>query len=182
MPQPKPSSARAARRRQPAKADAEASSGVAAVRELFARGVMLTTERLQEALDDAVQRGRMTRADAEELLASLVTVGRRQTDELIGELEALLGRSRRAGGDARKRARERTAQSTERMRREVERARRAAGLGDGFPISAYDELTASQITSSLDGLSAAELRNVRDYERRHGNRKTVLAAVERRLG
>ena len=33
----------------------------------------------------------------------------------------------------------------------------------------------------LDGLTPAELRRVRDYERRHGNRKSVPAAVERKL-
>jgi polyhydroxyalkanoate synthesis regulator phasin len=183
MPQPKTSSS-GQRKRQPPKAAAATDDGVrgiSAVRELLTRSVTLTTDRLQEALDDAVARGRMTRADAEELLASLVGAGRRQTEDLLAELEALLGRSRRAGGDARKRARDRTAQSTDRVRREVDRARRAAGLGDAFPISTYDELTAAQITSRLEELSAAELRKVRDYERRHGNRKTVLAAVERRL-
>ena len=77
--------------------------------------------------------------------------------------------------------RKRTQQATDRVTREVDRARRAAGLGSAFPITGYDELAAAQITSRLDGLTPAELRQVRDYERRHGNRKTVLSAVERKL-
>jgi hypothetical protein len=55
-------------------------------------------------------------------------------------------------------------------------------LGSSFPILAYDDLTAAQVIGRLEGLSAAELRKVRDYERRHANRKSVLAAIEKALG
>jgi polyhydroxyalkanoate synthesis regulator phasin len=122
--------------------------------------IVLTRERVQEVLDDAVERGRMTRDDATDLLAELVRRGRRQTDEL---LEGLLSAP------------------ADRVIREVDRARRAAGLGPAFPISGYDDLTAAQVTERLDGLTPAELRLVRDYERRNANRKSVLAAVERKL-
>ena len=46
--------------------------------------IVLTRDRVQEVLDDAVERGRMTRDDATELLAALVRRSRRQTDDLIG--------------------------------------------------------------------------------------------------
>ncbi len=42
--------------------------------------LLLTRERIQEVLDDAVARGRMTGDDAAELLAELVRRGRRQVD------------------------------------------------------------------------------------------------------
>ena len=70
----------------------------------------------------------------------------------------------------------------ETLLREVDRARRAAGLGSSFPIAGYDDLTAAQVTERLEGLSTAELRQVREHERRNANRKSVLAAVERKLG
>ncbi len=54
-------------------------------------------------------------------------------------------------------------------------------LGESFPVLGYDELTAAQVQIRLDGLSPAELRKVRDYERRHANRKTVLAAIDKNL-
>ena len=104
--------------------------------------LVLTRERIQEVLDDAVQRGRMTRDDASELLAELV---RRGTEGL------------------------------------VEGARRATGLGAPFPIRGYEDLTAAEVADRLEGLSRAELRQVRDHERRNANRKTVLTAIERRL-
>lgn len=133
--------------------------------------VILSRERIQEAVDDAVQRGRMTRTDASNLAADLVRRSRRQTDDLLADIEQLLGRSR-----------DQITAPAERVRREVDRARRAAGGGSSFPIAGYDELTAAKVTERLAGLTPAELRKIRDHERRNANRKTVLAAVERRLG
>jgi polyhydroxyalkanoate synthesis regulator phasin len=129
--------------------------------------VVLTRERLQEVLDDAVDRGRMTRGDASMLLSELVARGRRQTDDFLHELETLV--TAPAG----------------RVMREVGRARRATGLAaeEGVGgIEGYDDLTAAQVTAQLDGRSPAELRRIRDHERRNANRKTVLSVVERKLG
>ena len=181
MPQPKSSSGRPrkkARNTSPKREDDNVARGMAALREALARAIMLPTERVREALDDAVRRGRMTRSDAEELAQSLIATGRRQTEELLAELEGLVGKQKSTAADVRKR----TQLATDRVSREVDRARRAAGLGGAFPITGYDDLAAAQITSRLDELTPAELRQVRDYERRHGNRKTVLSAVERKLG
>jgi hypothetical protein len=107
--------------------------------------VVVSRSRLQAALDDAVERGRMTRDDAGALLTELLS------------------------------------DSADRVRREVDRARRAAGVGGSFPISGYDDLTAAQVVERLGDLGAAELRKVRDYEKRNANRKSVLAAVEKKL-
>jgi hypothetical protein len=141
--------------------------------ELLAKGLVLTTDRIQAAMDDAVQRGRMTRADAEDLVASLVETGRKQTEEMLRDLEGLVGRSLDVAGGASRKA-------GDRLLRQGGRARRAAGLA-AFAISGYDELTAAQIVERIAELPPAQLRKVRDYERRHGNRKTVLTAVQRRL-
>jgi polyhydroxyalkanoate synthesis regulator phasin len=97
--------------------------------------VVITRARLQEVVDGAVARGRMSRADAAELLDELVTVPR-------------------------------------------DLARRVSGK---LPIAGYDDLTAAQITARLGDLTPAELRRVRDYERRNANRKTVLAAIDHRI-
>jgi hypothetical protein len=107
--------------------------------------LILTRERIQEVLDDAVERGRMTRADASDLLAELVRRGTAPADRLIREVG------------------------------------RAAGLGAGFPVAGYDDMTAAQVTEHLDGLTPAQLRTVRDHERRNANRKSVLAAIDRKL-
>jgi hypothetical protein len=172
MPQPKSSkgSSGAARKRPAAKEPSNNASPPPGAREQFLRllnpidAVVLTRERLQEVVDDAVERGRMTRSDATDLVAQILTLGRRTTEDVLGDVDQLLG------GPA------------DRVRREVDRARRATGLGSAFPIMGYDDLTAAQVQRRLDDLTPAQLRKVRDYERRNANRKTVLAAIEQQLG
>ena len=119
--------------------------------------VVITRARLQEVFDDAVERGRITRGDAADLVSDVLARGRSQADDLFAELEQLLGRA------------------------PLEAARRVAGLGPEFPITGYDDLTAAEVAAELDGMSDADLRKVREYERANANRKTVLGAVERKL-
>jgi hypothetical protein len=188
MPQPKkpgpsaakPRAPRSARPTAPAPKQAavptssdELVAHLGALRERLVSSLTLTTERLQDAVDDAVRRGRMTRKDAEDLLATLVTAGRAQSEALLADVEQLLGR-----GDG---VRARAAGSGDAVLRTVDRARRRVGVG-AFPILGYEELTAAQVTRRLGGLTPAQLRKVRDHERRHDGRKSVLAAIERRLG
>ena len=118
--------------------------------------VVITRDRVQDALDDAVRRGRMTRDDATDLLSDLMRRGRRQTEDMLSDLEGAL-----------------TAP--------VGRARRAAGLADPFPIANYDDLTAAQVIERVRDLDPPALRQVRDYERRNANRKTVLGALDAKL-
>jgi polyhydroxyalkanoate synthesis regulator phasin len=162
--------------------------------------VMLTRQRIEEALEEAVDRGRMTSADAQGLATSLLQKGRKQTNDVLKDLEQLLGRGRDeiegrtsgvrkaaggAVGGARKQAsgaRSRAVRAGSPVLAQADRARRAAGVGPNFPITAYDDLTADQVVSRLTGLTPAELRKVRDYERRNANRKTVLNSIESKLG
>lgn len=163
MPQPKKASGR-----EPAPpAQDDERSALDTIRELLARSLMLPSDRVRETVEDAVRRGRMTRDDAEELVDRLVQLGRQQTDDAIARLEGLV----RPPG-------------TDRVLREVERARRAAGLGSSSSVGGiprYDDLTAAQIAARLSDLGDGELRKVHEYERRNANRKSVLAAVEKKL-
>jgi polyhydroxyalkanoate synthesis regulator phasin len=149
--------------------------------------VVLTAERLQETLDDTVRRGRITRDDAERLLQDLLTIGRKQTEDVLTEVEQLVRMGPGGMADAARQAGERARtrvqrhESADRVLREVDRARRAAGIGPAFPITGYDALSASQVAARLDDLSSAELRKVRDHERRHQARKSVIGAIEKRL-
>jgi polyhydroxyalkanoate synthesis regulator phasin len=141
--------------------------------------VMLTRERIQATLDDAAERGRVTRTDANALVAELVNLGRQQTDDLVRDLEQLLGRGLDQIGSATRRARR--VEPVDRLVRGADRARRTVGVGPAFPILGYDELTGRQVVERIGELSPPQLRKVREYERRHANRKTVLAALERAL-
>jgi hypothetical protein len=87
-------------------------------------------------------------------------------------------RAERAAGRAARVARD----AADRPLARADQVRRRAKVPPRFPITAYDQLTATQVKSRLTDLSAAELRKVRDYERRTKARKGILADVERRLG
>ncbi|HET9118961.1 MAG TPA: hypothetical protein VFN72_00385 [Solirubrobacterales bacterium] len=171
---------------------------VQAFRDALEKSVTISRDRLQDVIDDAVRRGRMTRTDADEIVGRLITRGRDQADDLIGQLERLLAQLRQApdrarqevGGRAQK-ARQQVETSAERARKRAvkeldkplagaDRVRRAARV-PGFPITAYDDLSVRQVDRRLEELSPAQLRKVRDYERRNKSRKGVLQAVERKL-
>ena len=186
----------------PRTAAGRSDKSVQAFREALDRSVTIPRDRLQEVVDEAVKRGRMTRDDANELVSSLVTRGRKQTEDLLKDLERLLEQARKeldarveqAREDVETRvgpARRRAVASAERVGRaardaadrplaEADRIRRRAGVPGG-PISAYDQLTAAQVKSRLGDLSKADLRKVRTQEKRGKARKGILAEVEKRL-
>ncbi len=141
--------------------------------------VVLSRERIAETLSEAAFDGRLTRSDAEQLVSELVQRGRQQTEELLSDLDRTLGRGRPQVGGATRRARK---AAPDRLMRGADRARRTIGVGPTFPIIGYDDLTVAQVQSRLPHLSDPELRAVRDYERRHGNRKSLLGAIEKALG
>jgi polyhydroxyalkanoate synthesis regulator phasin len=53
--------------------------------------VLLSRERIQAVLDDAAERGRITRTDANDLAAELVRLGRQQTEELLDRARRTVG-------------------------------------------------------------------------------------------
>jgi polyhydroxyalkanoate synthesis regulator phasin len=156
--------------------------GALSVAEQLAQGavkprevVMLTRTHIQEALDDAAARGRVTRKDANDLVTELVRRGRGQGNDLVKEIESLLGKA----GSATKRAR--GSDPVDRIVRGADRARRAAGVGPSFPILGYDELNAAQVQSRIKELKKPEVRKVLTYERKNANRKSVVGALEKSL-
>jgi polyhydroxyalkanoate synthesis regulator phasin len=157
-----------ARRPSQARASERKPAGrVAAARDRIVRGmltplnaVLLSRKTIEDLFEDAVQRGRMTRSDAQDMVQSLLARGARATDDFLSDVERMLGNAQES----------------------LEPAEGEDGGGaSNLPIPRYDELSAAQVQESLDGLTPAELRNLRDYEQRHANRKTVLDRIQRRL-
>ena len=140
--------------------------------------MVLSRERITETLTEAAERGRLTRGDAEALASELVARGHQQTEELLSDLDKTLGRGRTQWDSATRRAR---MAAPDRLVREADRARRTIGVGPSFPILGYDDLSVAQVQRRLSQLTSPELRTVRDYERRHANRKSLLNAIEKAL-
>ncbi len=164
---------------------------VEAFRNALERSLVLSRDRLQEAVDDAVKRGRMTQTDANELVSRLVTRGRKQTDDMMKELERLLDQARSEVESRVKPARRRAERAASKVSRrtreaadpvlaEADKLRRRAGVGGG-PITGYETLNATQVKARLKDLSPADLRKVRTQEKRGKARKGVLDDIEKRL-
>jgi polyhydroxyalkanoate synthesis regulator phasin len=168
-----------------------AEQSVQAFRDALEKSVTISRDRLQEVIDDAVKRGRMTRGDAEELVSRLLTRGRDQAEDILAELERLLSQVRELPSGAADRAREGVGSRAEMARKKAvgavdqplasaDRVRRRARI-PGFPITAYDQLSIRQVDSRLTELTRDELRKVRQYEQRHKARKGLLRALDRKL-
>ena len=50
-----------------------------------------------------------------------------------------------------------------------------------FPIAGYDEMNVSEISERLEGLSADELKRVREYEKRNKGRDTLIGQIDRKI-
>ncbi|MFI5026879.1 MAG: hypothetical protein ACHQCI_09060, partial [Solirubrobacterales bacterium] len=71
-----------------------AEQSVQAFRKALEKSITIPRERLEEVVDDAVKRGRMTRGDAEEMVGRLATRGREQAEDLLAQLERVLSQVR----------------------------------------------------------------------------------------
>jgi polyhydroxyalkanoate synthesis regulator phasin len=161
--------------------------------------VTLSRDRIQDVVDDAVKRGRMTRGDANELVSNLLERSRKYGDDLLKDLENLLRDARKEVEARMKDVESRVAPTRKRVEREARRAsraardaadrplatadslRRRAGVGSGTPISGYDQLTVPQVKRRLRDLDKPGLRKVRTQEKRGKARKSILDEVEKLL-
>jgi hypothetical protein len=54
-------------------------------------------------------------------------------------------------------------------------------VGGELPIRNYDEMNVVEIRDLLDGLTAAQIREIREYEKRNKNRESLIEQFDRRL-
>jgi polyhydroxyalkanoate synthesis regulator phasin len=170
---------------KPAKAAGVEAKTVAEFREALRKNlikptgmVLLTRDRIEEALQKS---GKLSAKDARGIAGDLVKRGRKETDDVLKDLESLMDKGRRDVTKRAGKARDRAVHAASPAIAQADKARRAAGVGSKFPISLYDELKVGEIKTRLADLSAPQLRKVRDYERRNANRKGVLSAIESKL-
>jgi polyhydroxyalkanoate synthesis regulator phasin len=94
-PKAKKSASKSSAKSAPKKRVTSLDKSVAQLRDSLEHSVTLSRERIQEVVDDAVKRGRMTHGDAEKMIGELLKRGRKQTDALLSELEKLVRQARR---------------------------------------------------------------------------------------
>ena len=80
---------------------------------------------------------------------------------------------------------EEAAEQTDKVLRQTEKVTKdaelkAAVLG-ALKTTNYDELSVAEISKRLDGLSAEQLRKVREYEKQNKNRETLIEQIDRKM-
>jgi hypothetical protein len=172
------------------------------------RALVLSSDRVQSVLEDAVLRGRMTRRDAEELATHLVTLGREQALELrtalaksVGDTVASAGEVVASAGEAVASAGEAVATAVPALPKKrrakastngaaphhdedadaaaVARLRKAATTSD-VPADAASR-SAKELIDLASTLSTSELWALRELEAAGKARATVLQAIDRKL-
>jgi polyhydroxyalkanoate synthesis regulator phasin len=157
-----------------------AEESVQAFRRALEATVTIPRDRLQDVVDDAVRRGRMTRGDAEELVNRLVTRGRGQADDILGQLERVVtqlrdevaertSQQRRTAERTAGRAKRELGDASERARKEVgSRAKgarkRAVGVADR-PLATADRARRKARVPGFP-ISAYDQLSVRQVDRR----------------
>lgn len=165
------------------------------------RALVLSSDRVQSVLEDAVLRGRMTRRDAEELATNLVTLGREQALELRTHLAKSVGDTVASAGGAVANASGAvaTAVTPPSKRRRAKRtaseadapsAPSAATTTDAAVAKAASSsnvpddpsaMTAKELVELTATLTTSELWTLRELEAAGKGRATVLKAIDRKL-
>lgn len=81
-------------------------------------------------------------------------------------------------------AEETTKKSEQAIRKTQEATREAAlqtAVHSALKTADYDELNVDEVSKKLDGLSAAELKKVREYEKHNRNRETLIEQIDRKI-
>src|SRR5918995_1734912 len=63
----------------------------------------------------------------------------------------------------------------------TEQAELKAAVLSALKTPNYDELSVAEISGRLDGLSAAQLRNIRKYEKHNKNRESLIEQIDRKI-
>lgn len=157
-----------------------AEQSIEAFRQALEASVTISREKLQDVLDDAVRRGRMTRGDAEDLVNGLLTRGREQADDMLGQLERLVSqlhgevqgrtsRQRRDAGRAADRAKRELGDAADRARQEVgsraEGARKRAVKTVDQPLATADRARRAARVPGFP-ISAYDQLSIRQVESR----------------
>lgn len=111
----------------------------------------LAENRLREGAEIGIKVLKVLETRVETMLTELVSMGRRELNEIEDRIDALV----------------------QRLDRELEE--------EIHPIPNYDEKNAEEVTSALDGLDEMQLRTLRAYEVQHKNRVTILRAIDEKL-
>jgi len=169
-----------------------------ALRGALEHSLTIQRARLQEVVDEFVSRGALSATEANRLVDQLLSSSKAYSQALLSVLDSATAETRKtldatvapvvatAGRAAGKVA--------DTVRAAPKLVKRSSGRKSGpapvkatttasdEPIAGYSTMSVPQIRPSLSGLSAEDLRRVRDLEASGKKRKSLLAEIDKLLG
>jgi hypothetical protein len=80
---------------------------------------------------------------------------------------------------------EEATEQTEDVLRQTEKVTREAELRTAvvgaLGTANYDELTVEEVSKRIEGVPTEQLRKVREYEKKHKNRETLIEQIDRKI-
>jgi polyhydroxyalkanoate synthesis regulator phasin len=143
--------------------------------------VTIQRAKLQEVMDDLVARGTLTSAEAENLANRLIAGSKDYSTALLAVLDSVMTEARKTAGKLAGTVMQ-APKLVARSPRPEKAEPRPVSPRPADPIDGYDALTVAEIRPQLAGLTAADLKRVRDQEVAGKSRKSLLAEIDRLLG
>jgi hypothetical protein len=110
------------------------------------------------------------------------------TQQVLEAAEQIVRQGLRVTEEATKqglRVAENTAEQTDKVLRQSEKATREAELRtavfSALETTDYDALTVDEVSRRIEGLPTEQLKKVREFEKNHKNRETLLEQIDRKI-
>ncbi len=110
--------------------------------------------------------------------------GLRVAEEATVKAEQATAKAEQATMEAKQAAAKTQAETREaalRLEEETREVALQAAVHRSLETKNYEELNVDEVSNKLDGLSATELKKVREYEEHNKNRETLITEIDRRL-
>ena len=110
--------------------------------------------------------------------------GLRVAEEATAKAEQATAKAEQATMEAKQATAKTQAETREaalRLEEETREVALQAAVHRSLETKNYEELNVDEVSNKLDGLSATELKKVREYEEHNKNRETLIAQIDRRL-
>jgi hypothetical protein len=115
-------------------------------------------------------------------------VFQRATQQGLEATEQVARQGLRASEEATKqglRVAEEATERTEDILRQTEKATREAEIRSAvfsaLKTSNYDELSVAEVSRRIEGLPTEQLKKVREFEKNHKNRETLIEQIDRKI-
>ena len=106
---------------------------------------------------------------------------RKLGEDFFGLYEEMAQSSRSYAEEGMKNAQQATYQGLQAVQETADQASSAANGNGDLPIRDFDNLSVNEVSQKLGGLSEEDLKKVRNYEKQHKNRDSLVEQIDRKI-